>query len=320
MKVLSRRDGYVQDPTRYFNFERFAKKCGDFVLIEAGFEKETMWEHYDLRGKELKNILKKKIVRLEFEEPNKFFIGDNPDEYDSQFYKIFTLCPYTADWLNAKNKNKKRIPIYFVYNEEFIPPKAEKKYDIIYTGHIVSKTLLNDLKTMSKFNYRFVSNSKHELVTNMSAPYDEKMRLITQSKITLVHNLLYPNFYHILNVWRLSGYRNNGAFKLIPPIYKPWELLTNKNIVVPQLKSRVFEAAFGRSLILCKRDPFNVIERYFEPDKEFIYYDDTNLESKITEILKNFSKYEKVIDNAYNKAVDNYTVTKFVDTYLKNLK
>ena len=90
--------------------------------------------------------------------------------------------------------------------------------------------------------------------------------------------------------------------------------------MVPQLKSRVFEAAFGRSLILCKRDPFNVIERYFEPDKEFIYYDDTNLESKITEILKNFSKYEKVIDNAYNKAVDNYTVTKFVDTYLKNLK
>lgn len=320
MKVLKRTSGYTQDPTRYFNLEKYAKKCGDFVLIEAGFEKANLWEHYGYRGEELQKLLKEKIVRLEFEEPNKFFIGDNPAEYEKYFYRVFSLCPYTCDWVNSQNNEKKRVPIFFPFNDEFTPAKSEKKYDIIYMGHIVSKKLLNELHTMSKFNYRFVSNSKHPLVTNTSASYDEKMKLVSQTRITLVHNLLYPRLFHIFNVWRTRNYRTNGAFKLVPPWYLFWKVFTDKNIVVPQLKSRVFEAAFGRSLILCKRDPFNVIERYFEPDKEFVYYEDGKLEEKIREILSDFPKYQKVIDNAYKKASENYTIDAFVRKYLVNLK
>jgi hypothetical protein len=319
MQVLKRTSGYTQDPTRYLNLERFSVSCSDFVLIEAGFEKANLWDHYGYRGEDLKKLLKRKIVRLEFEEPNKFFIGDNPAEYEKYFYKVFSLCPYTCDWINSQNANKTRVPIFFPFNEEYIPKESDKIFDIIYSGHIVSKTLLSELFEISKFNYRFVSNSKHPLVTNTSASYEEKMKLVSQTKITLVHNILYPKIYHILNVWRVKNYKSNGAFALIPKWYNFWKIITDKNIVVPQLKSRVFEAAFGRSLILCKKDHFNVIERYFEPEREFVYYEEGRLGEKIKEILLDFGKYEKVIDNAYKKAVENYTVEKFVDKYLKDL-
>ncbi len=320
MRVINRSSsGYKQDPTKYFNFQRFAKQCGDFVLIEGAFEQATLWKQFAFSDKELKKILKKKIVRLEFEEPNKFFIGDNPDSYDGDFYKIFTLCPYTAEWLNKKHRVQKRVPFFFPFNEEFIPIKTKKKYDIIYTGHIVSKQLFRDLKIISRFNYRFASNSKHPLVTNQSVSYEEKMKLISQTKITLVQNLLYPKLWQLFNIWRIADFQKNKAFKLIPSWYTPWKLYPFEPIVVPQLKSRVFEAAFGRSLILCKKDPFNIIERYFEPGKEFVYFEEGKLEEKIKEILANYKKYEPIIERAYRRAKNNYTTEKFVKNYLEKL-
>lgn len=321
MYVLKRSStGYKQDPTKFFKFSKYEKQCGDFVLIEAAFEKAHQWEQFNLNEEELKKIKKKKIVRLEFEEPNKFFIGDFQEDYDKDFYRIFTLCPYTAKWLNSKYKVKRRIPIFFPFNKEYIPPKTKKIYDVIYTGHIVSGKLLDDLKTISKFNYRLVSNSKNPLVTNHGASYEEKMKLISQTKMTLVHNTLFPRPYHIFNVWRIPDFRRNEAFKLFPKRYQLWRLFGDKKICAPQLKSRVFEAAFGRSLILCKRDPFNVIENYFTPGKEFVYFEEGGLEEKIKEVLANFKKYEPIIERAYKRAVKNYTTEKFVQTYLKKLK
>lgn len=320
MEVLKRKSGYAQDPTRYFDFERYSSICGDFILVEAAFEEANLWSHFELTDEELARIRKKKIVRLEFEEPNKFFVNDRPDNYDYQFYKIFTICPYTAKWLNKKQNNQKRVPIFFPFNKKYIPYDHKKKYDIIYTGHIVSKKLFNDLRIMSKFNYRFVSNSKHQLVTNKSVSYEEKMELISRSKITLVHNLLYPKFYHIIYVWTCPYWYDNEAFKLIPRWYKFWRFFSNKKIVVPQLKSRLFEAAFGKSIILCKKDSFNIIERYFEPEKEFVYYEDNNLEKTIMKILANYEKYRLVAESAYQRAINNYTVEKFVEKYLKDIK
>lgn len=319
MIVLKRTNkGYKQDPTKHFKFDRFEDECGDFILIEAAFEDADRWSQFSLNQDQLNAIRSKKIVRLEFEEPNKFFLGDNMESYDPEFYKIFTLCPYTSKWLNEKYAIDKRVPIFFPFNECDIPQKTDKKYDVIYTGHIVSKKLLSDLKTISKFNYRFVSNDKSKLVTNQNASYDDKLKLISETKITIVHNLLHPKRKYFKNIWNYEGWQNNEAFKLVPRRSEWWKIFTDNNIVVPQLKSRVFEAAFCRSLILCKKDQFNVIENYFEPNKEFIYYEN-DLESKIKEILNDFEKYEHIIDNAYQRAVNNYTTKAFVNTYLKKI-
>jgi len=316
MIVLKRTaKGYEQCPTKQFDFQRFANKYSDFVLVEAAFEGADKWTQFNLSEQELRDLKKKKIVRLEFEEPNKFFLGDDMRAYDKDFSKIYTLCPFTSEWLNKKNGDSKRVPIFFPLNENDVPSRCSKKYDIIYTGHVVSKKLLKDIKTMSKFNYRFVSNDNQPLVTDRSATYKNKLRLISESRIAIVHNQLHPSLRHISRVWRYKNWEENKAFKLIPKWWEWRKFLALRGVIVPQLKSRLFEAAFCRALILCKRDSFNVIERYFEPDTEFIYYDEWDLEEKVREILGNYKKYELIAENAYQRSISNYTTRAFAERY-----
>jgi hypothetical protein len=321
MRVIgvSSKSGYKNSNHKYMNFQRFSKQAGDIILLEGGFEQDKQWEQFGFSDQELQDILQHKIVRLEFEEPNKFFISDNPDTYDHYFYRVFTLCPYTAEWLNRRQRTKRRVPVFYPFNEEYIPKRCQKKYDIIYAGHIVSNKLMADLQTIAKFKYRFVSNSNHSLVTNQSATHEEKLKLCAETRITLVHNILYPKAYHLVNIWRTKRWSENEAFKMVPKPYQIWKWLGNKTIVVPQLKARLFEAAFSRSVILCKYDPFNVIERYFEPEREFVYFRDGELEDKIRQILANYPQFEQVAERAFRRAMKNYSTRAFFNTYLRHL-
>ena len=78
--------------------------------------------------------------------------------------------------------------------------------------------------------------------------------------------------------------------------------------IAPQMKTRPFAAAFNRSLNLIKRDPWNVIEYFFEPDVDFIYFDNyEDLPEIIRDITNNWDDYQGIIDNAFEKAVSSYT-------------
>ena len=316
MTILKRTaKGYKQCPTKHLDFQRFERLYPDFVLVEAAFEDSDRWTQFDLSAEQLRAMKKKKIIRLEFEEPNKFFLGDDMDSYDPDFFRIFTLCPYTSKWLNQKSGTSRRVPIYFPLNENDVPPPCAKKYDAIYTGHVVSPKLLGDINVLAKFNYRFVSNDDHPLVTDRGVSYKDKLRLVSESRIAVVHNQLHPKIKHIFKVWGYDNWSGNEAFKLIPRWWQWWKLVRRSDVVVPQLKSRLFEAAFCRSLILCKRDAFNVIERYFKPDVEFVYYDADGLEAKVREILTNYEPYQAVAENAYNRAMANYTTRAFAEQF-----
>ncbi len=319
MQVIQRVKGYAQDPNRYFHLKDYASVCGDFVLIEAGFSKPLLWKEYGFTSSEIQRLKSKKVVRIEFDEPNKLYVADYPWTYDEDFYKILTLCPYTSDWLNKKYGEKKRIPIFFPMNERYIPPKRKKTLDIIYSGHIYAKELKDELLQMQFFNYSIVSNSKDSIVTHRSVSYQKKMELYSKSKITLVHNIIYRQFFpRILSVWLSGDFWNNKAFAQFPVWWRPWELFT-KSMHVPQLKSRPFEAAFSRSLILCRKDEFNIIEKFFEPGKEFVYYEPGTLKKTVKHILANFSEYQPIIDRAYKRAIKEYTMKSFVKKYLMNI-
>jgi hypothetical protein len=322
MNVIRRSShGYAQDPTKYLGFESYeGQGAEDVALITAAFDQAAgCWAQFNMSPTEMKRVKEMRLVRLEFEEPNKLFIQENFDSYDSDFYRILTLCPYTAKYLNKLQGIKRRIPIYFPFNERFIPRRSEKQYDIIYTGHLHPKPIMRDVQTISRFNYRLVSNSKHKLVTNQGVSYTEKLDLISKSKITLTHNLLYPTVRHILNIYKYPQWRTNKAFTQVPPgvlgLLK--RLIAGPEIEVPQLKSRVFEAAFCRSLILCKKDKFNIIEKYFTPGEEFVYYEYGTLAQTIDKIVSNYDAYQPLIDKAYNRAVAEYTTSSFFEKYLK---
>lgn len=322
MKVIKRSShGYAQDPTKNLGLKAYdGQGAADVALVIAAFDQAAgCWDQFKLPPAELDAVKKMRVVRLEFEEPNKFFIPENFDAYDEDFHRVLTLCPYTAEYLNERQGVERRVPIFFPFDEAFIPPKSEKRYDIIYTGHLHPKPIMRDMKLISRFNYRLVSNSGHELVTDRGVGYQEKLDLISQSKITLAHNLLYPTVRHVLNVWKYPEWRDNKAFSDIPRglIGLAKRLMTGQGIEVPQLKSRVFEAAFCRSLILCKKDNFNVIEKYFTPGEEFVYYEEGRLVETVNKILANYDAYLPMIDRAYNRTVSQYTTAAFFEKYLK---
>lgn len=322
MKILKRGShGYAQDPTKNLGFEAYDGLGPDNVaLIVAAFDQAAgCWDQFSLSPDDLESIKKMRVIRLEFEEPNKFFIHEDFNSYDDEFYKVLTLCPFSSEYLNEYQGIIRRVPIFFPFNSEFIPQKCEKLYDIIYTGHLHPKPIQRDMNLIRQFNYRLVSNSEHKLVTNKGVDYREKLNLISQSKITLTHNLLYPTIRHVLNVWKYPNWTKNKAFSEIPrgTIELLKKILIRSDIEVPQLKSRIFEAAFCRSLILCKKDKFRVIERYFVPNEEFIYYEEGKLIETINMILDNYDRYLSVIDKAYNRAVKQYTTSAFFDKFLK---
>lgn len=349
MEILNEGRKYPKEWIASFtHMEKFAPLAiSDFLYIEVR-----------LNFKVLEKYKGRKIVYMDMEEPNRFFVS-NPvfrrDAYEYDFYKILTMCPFTAVWLNKKQGSERRTPVFYPVDDELAPPKEEKIYDIIYSGGLYSDWLFADVKTISKFKYNFIAHNGaltykffpnlyvigkikqlfprfknmfeggRRYITKSNIPHLEKWKIMAQTKITLVHNIVPCSVSNLANIYGTDGWEDNEAFRLLPrpnlftPLTAIFNRLRGKTYIVPQLKSRAFEAALCRSLILCRRDEFNVIERFFEPDKEFVYYEPGKLEEKVREILANFDAYQPIIENAYQKVKKEYTTQRFFEKYLKNL-
>lgn len=288
----------------HFQFARYAAEAqGDYTLIEALIDFNQLSHEMLSQGK---------WVYFENEEPNRFFMPNHPFyERDRHFYRILSICPFTTEWHNRNVGWEQKQFTFIPFNEDMIPPPAAKEYDVIYTGNVYhdAPEILQIAHKLSGFNYRLVSARAHPLVTDQNIGPEHKLTLISQSRITVVHNLLFPLPLMVANVMSLaqwSGYPDNQAFTYIP------------SGIVPQVKGRLFEAAFCRSLILCRRDPWNLIERFFAPD-EFVYYDPEHLGDTIATVLNNYDTYVPRIARAYQKAVSQYTTRAFFDKYLRDL-
>jgi spore maturation protein CgeB len=124
---------------------------------------------------------------------------------------------------------------------------------------------------------------------------------VAKTKISLCVNLLPLDDDKISTITKYDSWYTNEAFEEV-----------TKGIA-PQYKCRAAEAAFCRSLLLVKRDPWDLIEHYFVPDEEFIYYDNKeDLKEKITYILDNYEQHEEMIERAYTRSLD-YTSKPLVD-------
>jgi hypothetical protein len=147
---------------------------------------------------------------------------------------------------------------------------------------------------MKPFDYRTVCSDP-------TIDYQGKLNLISYSRITLVHNQIgIPSEARQL-VPTIDWYKESILFR---------DIETKEYF--PQIKTRTFEAAFCRSLILCWKDDYNIIENFFKRDKEFIYLDDNNSEAQIRDILLNYENYKPIIDRAYERAMNMYTTRHFL--------
>jgi hypothetical protein len=292
-------NGYGEDPLLYLNLKRFENETNDFYLFLGDAYDEIFLEKYEDKPRYF----------LSLEEPNFCMQKDSWHEHLTVGFKnkkppekIFTLCPYTIESL--KNINNNRFLTFFPFNENYIF-NNEKEYDIIYTGSNPPINFWNDIfleikKRKLKYCYSYYSNSEH--TTHHSISYKEKMTLYSKSKISICHGLF--NAWGGLKHLEFINSDTNKAFS---------EIKKGINIG-PQVKSRTFESAFSKTLILLYKDNWNVTELFFTPNKDFLYF--SSLE-ELFEIIDDFkaneNNYNSIINSAYEKAINNYTTKHFIN-------
>jgi hypothetical protein len=60
------------------------------------------------------------------------------------------------------------------------------------------------------------------------------------------------------------------------------------------------------------KDKWNIAAEYYEPEKEFIYFENADdLFSKVRMISNNWSDFQEIVERAYNKSLQ-YTTDNFV--------
>lgn len=238
------------------------------------------------------------------EEPNGFFI---PTAYnaiidcENNFDLIFSICKYTIEWRKNHFDIDKRIYVPSPFSNKFIYPNQEKTIPVYITAHNRPSPILPYMfRTVKKFGGTIVDASQYKPIT-----HEEKMILNGKSKISITYSLLFVDNNHIASIKSLPKWQYNEAFKNLESGF------------VPQMKTRVYEAALSKSLILHKRDEWNIIEDWYTPEEDFIYFDDENdLLDKIDEINKNYHKYIHIAENAYNKTINNYISEHFIEKYI----
>lgn len=258
---------YHEDPARYYGFEKYENLISNVDLFFGASQ----------HGNITKPSSNTKILFATEEQINEldplYCIG-NIHHYETYVDEILSISPLC----HTRSTPLKRQFVFQPFDPEFEPENKIKIWDIIYTGYARLSHVEHIVDTISKFNYRFVSFNHHRS-TNQNVSYKEKLQLVANSKISVVHNIVAD--------------------------------------VIPQLKTRPFEAAFCKTLILCRYDKYKTLEKWFTPDEDFIYYnEDKNLESIIQNILDNYDQYQFMIENAYNKAHKEYTTEQFVKKYL----
>lgn len=306
---VNKKHGYDFDEFFNHNFLKYKNKFNDKALF-YGLE----WVLNDnLEKEKLKNNFFKEKIFINNSLPCDFMANNFTQVIKRQnfFDKVYSSCPYASNFLNDQFSTSKYkfVPIP-TYSEKLFENYKEinylKKFDVAFYGGLHSEEHSNILKTMKKFNNVVMSYDnrmnrnffKWPFFLNYKnfVPNRKKWDILHNTKILVGTNLLYLNDKHIKN------------FKEIPNIkkFQNYEIVCEKKIL-PQLKTRMVEAASTKTIFLLKKDEWNVIEEWFTPDEDFIYWlDIKDLEEKIFEISRNFQKYTHIIDSASKKVKEFY--------------
>ena len=308
MKVI--KDLSIEIPgtnVHYFNLDEFSNDSDTESVLAYG---------YGLLERPNERVLDKiktytRKVYLNVTMPTEF-ASPAPTLQDKDFDQVYGICPYTVDWLNTITNSNKYKFIFYPFNKNDIPQRSEKKYDVCYFGGLHSYAYLECLNIMKEFNYRYVTMTRRinkltrnnlKQATNTNLTNKGKLKLLSECKISICYNT-FPirNYSDIDNIKRRDRWEENEAFKHIDSI-----------MLAPQFKSRFNEAAMCRTLNLIQRDQWNVVERFYVPGVDFVYFDSNEeLEDQIRDILNNWDDYQPVIESAYNKSM-NYTTEKLFE-------
>lgn len=280
-------------------FSNFSGDCVDgintYLKLEDYSLVKNYFLHYGIASTEDKSITpgRRKIL-LDLWSPCTLY--SNPEHLYSieSFDRIYSICPYTTKWTNEfLGKDLMRYTFYPINPKNLNVPTKDKIFDVCFVGGIHSDEHLNCLSILDKFNYSFVSQSYHPKCTHVNLPNTEKLGVVAQSKIGVCFNILYLNRNQAL----VMGSRYPSILTDVFPQVRD-------DLQLPQFKSRIHEFALCKTLILCKRDKWNVVEDFYKENEDFLYFDNLNhLNHLISEITKNYYNYSHLLDSAYSKVM-----------------
>lgn len=306
MLEKSLRRGYPEDPKDFFDFEDFGIE-GDYLLVPG-------YSNWDAVA-----MIPGRRVLIELEEPNRFLSTDPTfnrlgSNHKSLFDFVLTLCPYSQEYFEGDRNGQS---VYFPVNPKYLPGETEKVYDVCYSGNLVSRQLNPLFKMMAKYNSCVISSSSHPTVTHGNVSYLEKLRLLSSSRIAVIHNQLFLSSSQIAALSQtLPGFKSHGAFSHLRDVNFISSFMGQK---APQLKSRIFEATAVGTLCLVVEDQWNVHRNWFEPGKHFIPTTWSTLESDLIATLENYSSFAGVVASAKDHTLSKYTTKNFAEDFLMNL-
>lgn len=292
---------YPDDINSRLDFDQFATSSPDAVLFVGISCTEEMSIIQLARSF-------KRSVYINLEHPCTLYslrnkAGLDAIQQQTIFNEVYTICPYSAEWLNGMNLGTKFVAMPYPHNLKYDTyQQTEKQYDVAYCGLIHSEEIASYIEAIKECDYFFSTLQSHNrvstvnyLATHNNIPNIEKWQILSKARTAIIQNNLYLTPPQVEIIKALPGWDKNEAFSHIDVG------------LLPQLKSRTVESALCKSLMLVKRDPWNVIERWFTEGEDFVYFEnDKDLQDKVKEINTNWSRYEPLVDSAYKKVINRY--------------
>ncbi len=220
------------------------------------------------------------------------------DHYDF-FTEVYCICPFTCDFMNDHYGYEKFKYIPYPFTNTSVTEFGNYDADCSWMGSIHGQDHIKAVETMLGFKYKFLTSQKntwmhhpyeYEKCTHVMLPPDDKLIELSKCRSSISFNMIYmsPN----------SRRNNLEAFELFD------------QGIMPQFKVRTHEITTSKSLMLVKKDPWDLVEDFYEPEKEFLYFENfEELRDIIQDVSTNFEKYESIIEAAFLRSKD-YTVEK----------
>ncbi len=316
---------YPDALNHYWNLSKHSEEDSNNALFMG-------WAYMDNLARHMSTIIQyKNRVYLNNEHPCLLQTSDPNSislsmDSNKVFNTVYTLCPYTAKWANFIEENDRFKYIFTPFNKDFVVDKKEdKQFDALYWGGMHGLDHKDIIDSIRDYNYNFLTvgpqtwnlwwgresslppiDQYASYITGINVKRTLMWQLLRKTKVNVMSNLLYTDEKINNNIRQHDHWEKHEAFENLD------------QFIMPQIKSRPIETAVNRCLMVVKKDPWNIQEDFFEPDKEFIYYNDKKeLHSILEDVKINWKNYEQIVENAFNKAVNNYSTEHFVEKIKK---
>jgi hypothetical protein len=232
------------------------------------------------------------------------------DHYDF-FTDVYCICPFTCNFMNEHYGYEKFKYIPYPYTNYSVKEFGNYDADCSWMGSIHGEDHIRSIETMMNFKYKFLTSQRNTWMrhpyefgncTHVMLPNEQKLIELSRCRSSLSFNMIYMS--------PASKKNNLQAFERF-----------NEGIM-PQFKVRNHEIASSKSLLLVKKDPWNLMEDFYQPEEEFIYFENFDeLKERIQDVSVNFEKYEDIVEAAFLRS-KNYTaerIYRYIQTNDKSL-